>query len=458
MAIVDGVDNPLDDVRGTGEPAVDGGDAHPVTDRARHRQLSVWLFVVAGLVFVILVVGGTTRLTESGLSMVTWEPVTGFVPPLNEAAWQAEFDAYQSSPEFQMFNRGMELGEFKTIYFWEYLHRLLGRVLGLAMAVPFVWFLARRAIPAGYGRRLGGLVLLVGLQGAIGWWMVASGLVDRPEVAHERLALHLATALVLLSALVWTALDFAPWSGRDPVDDRPSGWFWPFTTLLFVQITLGAFVAGLHAGHMYTTWPTMQGDWIPGGLTYLRPIWTNVVDNAIAVQFLHRWLAMVVAVYAVVVAVRLSRAGAGGRSVALGAAVLLQFLLGVVTLLKSVPIPLGVAHQAGAVVLLVATVVAGHWSMGGARRSSTRLPRPRPSPHRRRWGPGHEVGESPTGLLAGDDRVGDADSFRHDGTDLVIGHRENPRRYTECPPKSEHPGRTDLGLCRCGCGPRGEAR
>lgn len=339
-------------------------------DRIRPGQLSVWLFVVAGLVFVILVVGGTTRLTESGLSIVKWDPVTGVVPPLTDADWQAKFDAYQATPEYQIINRGMDLGEFKTIFLWEYLHRLLGRLLGLAMAAPFVWFLVRRAIPPGYGWRLGGLVLLVGLQGAIGWWMVASGLVDRPDVAHERLALHLTTALVLLCALIWTALDFrALAAGRDPVDDRPSGWFWPFTVLLFVQITLGAFVAGLDAGYMYTTWPTMQGEWVPEATRALRPIWTNVVDNPVAVQFLHRWLAVVIAAYAIVVAVRLDRSGAGPRAGALAAAVLLQFLLGVLTLVNAVPISLGVAHQAGAVLLLVATIVAGHWSMGGARHT-----------------------------------------------------------------------------------------
>lgn len=370
MAILEGRDDAMHDVRDTDELAGEDDAAQPIADQARHRQLSVWLFILAGWVFVILVVGGTTRLTQSGLSMVRWEPVTGIVPPLSEADWQVEFDAYQSSPEYQLINRGMELGEFKTIYFWEYLHRLLGRVLGLAMVVPLLWFLAKRAIPPGYRWRLGGLVMLVGLQGAIGWWMVASGLVDRPDVAHERLALHLTTALVLLSALIWTALDFgALASGRDPSDGRPAGWFWPFMVLLFVQIALGAFVAGLDAGFIYTTWPTMEGDWIPQDLTYLRPIWANLVDNPVAVQFLHRWLAIVVAVYAVVVAVRLHRAGAGMRSVALGAAVLLQFLLGVLTLLHSVPISLGVAHQAGGVLLLVATIVAGHWSIVEAGRS-----------------------------------------------------------------------------------------
>ena len=353
----------VDDVRGATVGA--GHDA----SRTRPGQLSLWMFVMAGLVFVILVVGGTTRLTESGLSIVKWDPVTGIVPPLTNTDWQAKFDAYQATPEYQLVNQGMDLGEFKTIFLWEYLHRLLGRVLGLAMAVPFVWFLVRRSIPSGYGWRLGGLVLLVGLQGAIGWWMVTSGLVDRPDVAHQRLALHLTTALVLLCALIWTALDLrALEARREPVDDRPRSWFWPLLVLLFVQITLGAFVAGLDAGHMYTTWPTMQGDWAPEAVTYLRPLWTNAIDNPVAVQFLHRWLALVIAIFAVVVAVRLYRAGAGMRAIALGTAVLVQFILGVLTLVNSVPIPLGVAHQAGAVLLLVATVVAGHWAMGGARR------------------------------------------------------------------------------------------
>lgn len=326
--------------------------------------------MIAGLVCLILVVGGTTRLTESGLSIVRWDPVTGVVPPLSDAAWQSEFDSYRATPEYKLVNHGMALSEFKRIFLWEYLHRLLGRVLGLAMALPFLWFLVKRAIPPGYGWRLGGLVLLIGLQGAIGWWMVASGLVDRPDVAHQRLALHLVTALVLLCALVWTAMDFrALAEGRGPVEGRPTRWFWPFLVLLALQITLGAFVAGLNAGHMYTTWPTMQGRWAPESLTSLRPIWTNAIDNPVTVQFLHRWLALGVAAYAIGAAIWLYRAGAGWRAVALGSGVLLQFLLGVLTLLNSVPIPLGVAHQSGAVLLLLATIAAGHWSRGGARRS-----------------------------------------------------------------------------------------
>ncbi len=339
-------------------------------DRSRPAQLGVWLFVVAALVVVMVVVGGATRLTQSGLSIVSWEPVSGVVPPLSEADWQVEFDAYRDSPEYQKVNAGMDLGEFKGIFWWEYVHRLLGRLLGLALAVPFLWFLARRAIPTGYGRRLLVLVLLVGLQGAIGWWMVASGLVDRPDVAHERLALHLSTALILLVALLWTALDLRALADRRaPVKGRPSRWVWPFAALLSVQIILGAFVAGLDAGRILNTWPMIQGTWFPNGLWDLTPIWSNLVDNPVAVQFMHRWVGVAVAVVALVVTASLFRAGAKRYAVALEVAVVVQFVLGVLTLLHAVPVGLGIAHQAGAVVLLVVTVFAAHWSMGGARRS-----------------------------------------------------------------------------------------
>lgn len=338
-------------------------------DRSRPALLSTWLFGIAVLTFLMVVVGGATRLTQSGLSMVSWEPVSGVVPPLSEADWQAEFGAYKDSPEYREVNAGMDLGEFKGIFWWEYAHRLLGRILGLALALPLAWFLWRRAVPRGYGRRLVALVALVGLQGAIGWWMVASGLVDRPEVAHERLALHLSAALLLLAAVLWTALDLrALAAGRVPVEGRPRRWVWPFTALLWVQIVLGAFVAGLDAGRMFNTWPAMHGAWLPQELTDLTPVWSNAVDNPIAVQFLHRWLAVVVALGALAVAVQLFRAGARTYATALEAAVAVQFALGVLTLLHSVPVALGVAHQAGAVVLLAVTVFAAHWCTGGARR------------------------------------------------------------------------------------------
>lgn len=323
---------------------------------------------MSGLVFAMVVVGGATRLTQSGLSMTTWEPVSGTVPPLSAADWQAEFDNYRSSPEYRLVNEEMTLSQFKEIFWWEYVHRLLGRIIGLALLVPFLWFLARRAIPPGYGGRIAALIALVGLQGAIGWWMVASGLVDRPDVAHERLALHLVTALVLLVALIWTALDLrALGEGRTKVEGRPTRWILPFGLLLLVQFVLGAFVAGLDAGRMRTTWPSMSGQWVPEDLGELSPIWSNAVDNPVAVQFLHRWMGVVVALAALAVAMQLFRAGARTLATALEGVVLVQFVLGVLTLLHSVPVGLGVAHQAVGTVLVVVTVVAAHWSTGGAR-------------------------------------------------------------------------------------------
>lgn len=338
-------------------------------DRSRPTQLSWWLFTVAALVFAMVVVGGATRLTQSGLSMTTWEPVSGAVPPLSDSAWQTEFDNYRATPEYRIVNNRMTLSEFKGIFWWEFTHRLLGRIIGLALVVPFGWFLFRRAIPKGYGGRIALLIALVGLQGAIGWWMVASGLVDRPDVAHERLAIHLVTALILLAALVWTALDLrALGAGRHRVEGRPRRWIAPFTVLLFVQFVLGAFVAGLDAGKMFNTWPLMNGAVFPRGIGEMSPVWSNVVDNPIAVQFLHRWTAVVVAIAALGVAALLFRAGAKRIATALEVVVLVQFLLGVLTLLHAVPVALGVAHQAVGTLLLVVTVVAAHWATGGARR------------------------------------------------------------------------------------------
>ncbi len=343
--------------------------------RSNPTLLSAWLFLVAGLVFAMVVIGGATRLTQSGLSMVHWEPVSGAVPPISADAWQREFDAYKATPEFRLINTDMDLARFKSIFWWEYAHRLLGRVVGLALVVPFLWFLWRRAIPPGYGWRVVLLAALVGVQGAIGWWMVASGLVDRPDVAHERLALHLVTALVLLAALIWTALDLrALAAGRARVAGRPTRWVIPFFVVLGVQIVLGAFTAGLDAGRMATTWPRMLGRWVPAGAARLHPVWSNAVDNPLTVQFLHRWTAVVVAVSALAVAWMLFRAGARRLAVALEGVVLVQFVLGVVTLLHAVPVALGVLHQAVATLVLIVTVVAAHWACGGARGDVTGAP------------------------------------------------------------------------------------
>ena len=309
----------------------------------------------------MVVVGGITRLTESGLSMVRWEPISGAVPPTSPEAWAAEFEAYKESPEYQKINRGMSLGEFKNIYFWEYLHRLLGRFIGLAFALPLAWFAWKRAIPRGYGWRLTALLGLGGLQGLVGWWMVASGLVDRPEVSHIRLATHLLLALFIFSALIWTALDLRRLA-RDPAS-RPAGLTvaaaWALS-ILGLQLMFGAYVAGLDAGFAYNSWPRMGDEWFPSGTPMLQPFITNFVDNPIVVQFVHRWLAWAVAAAALLLS---ARAWAGGfqlRAGALIAAVTLQILLGIATLLTGVELWIAVAHQAMAALLLAAAVAAAN--------------------------------------------------------------------------------------------------
>lgn len=326
--------------------------------RARPIAVSNWLLAVATLVFLMVVVGGITRLTESGLSMVRWEPISGVVPPLNDAQWQAEFAAYKAYPEYQKINRGMSLDEFKGIFFWEYLHRLIGRLIGVAFALPLAWFAIRRAIPPGYGPRLVGLLALGGLQGFVGWWMVASGLIDRPDVAHDRLATHLTLALIIFAALIWTALDLR--GGQRASLPRWARWFLP---LLFLQIVWGAFVAGLNGGFAFNTWPKMGDHWIePHVIEVVRTAILNVANDAVAAQFVHRWVAVAVALAALHVAAKLWRRGAGLPALALGSMVLVQFTLGVATLLSGVQIALGVAHQAGAALLLAASIWAAHRS------------------------------------------------------------------------------------------------
>ncbi len=327
---------------------------------ARPRAIALWLLGIAGLVLAMVVVGGITRLTESGLSITRWDVVSGTLPPMNEAEWQRQFALYQQSSQYQLMNRGMSLVEFKGIFFWEYVHRLLGRLVGLAFALPLAWFWLRRHIPAGYKPRLLVLFALGGLQGAIGWWMVASGLVDRTEVAPERLAVHLSNALIIMALCVWTALDLL--DGDAPRRDRPRAWVWPVAALLAVQILWGAFTAGLRAGHAADTWPLMLGALVPDGILASA---RDAIADPVSVQFIHRSLAWAVAAALLLVAVRLWRAGAGVRALALGGLVLLQFALGVLVIINHVPIPLGVAHQGVAALLVAATVWAAHWSVRG---------------------------------------------------------------------------------------------
>ncbi|MFZ4382714.1 MAG: COX15/CtaA family protein, partial [Sandarakinorhabdus sp.] len=312
--------------------------ALPPRARSTPQAVAAWLLGVAALVFAMVVVGGITRLTESGLSITRWDVVSGTLPPLSEADWLAQFALYQQSSQYQLMNQGMSLAAFKGIFFWEYVHRLLGRLIGLAFALPLAWFWIAGRIPQGYKLRLLALFALGGLQGAIGWWMVASGLVDRTEVAPERLAIHLSNALIIMAGCIWTALDLR--DGDVARRDRPSGWVWPLTALLSVQILWGAFTAGLRAGHASDTWPLMLGALVPDGIMASA---ADLVSDPVTVQFVHRSLAWAVAAATLLVAWRLWRAGAGVRALALGGLVLAQFILGVAVIINHVPIPLGVA-------------------------------------------------------------------------------------------------------------------
>ena len=326
----------------------------------RPRAIARWLLAVAALVVLMILVGGITRLTESGLSIVRWEPVTGTLPPLNEAQWRAEFEAYRQSPQYQQINAGMSLADFKTIYFWEYVHRLLGRLIGLAFALPLAWFAWKRAIPRGYGWKLAGLLALGGLQGVIGWWMVASGLVDRPEVSHIRLAVHLLTAFAILGFLVWVALDLlARARGAAKPARMPTVGIWALS-LLFLQFLFGAYVAGLEAGYAYSSWPKMGDEWFPAETPMFEPFLRNFVDNPIVVQFIHRWLAFVAAAAILWLGWRAWRGGHANAATLAVALLLLQIQLGIFTLLTGVELWIAAAHQGVAALLLAAVVLTAH--------------------------------------------------------------------------------------------------
>ncbi|MEH3105944.1 MAG: COX15/CtaA family protein [Sphingomonas fennica] len=343
--------------------------SRPAGPRPAPRAIARWLLAVAAVVLLMVVVGGITRLTESGLSMTRWEPISGTVPPLNDAQWAAEFDAYKATPEYAQVNRGMALAEFKRIFFWEYLHRLIGRSIGLIFALPLLWFWWKRAIPAGYGPRLVALLALGGLQGAIGWWMVASGLIDRPDVSHFRLATHLLAALFIFSGLIWTALDLR--AGGPPA--RPTRGAVAAVAVLAIQIILGAFTAGLDAGFLFNEWPLMGGGLFPaGGWNPVAGLAANLSSNPIVVQFVHRWFAWAAAAALAALAWRARRA-APAAAAGIVALVALQIALGVATLLTVVALPVAVAHQLVATLLLGAAVAAahalGHGSGGFAPRA-----------------------------------------------------------------------------------------
>jgi cytochrome c oxidase assembly protein subunit 15 len=333
----------------------------PAQHAAAPRAIRWWLLAVAALIAIMVLVGGATRLTESGLSIVEWKPVTGTLPPLNQEQWTQTFDAYKTIPQYRELNAGMSLAEFKTIFWWEWSHRLLGRVIGVVYLLPFLWFLWRGALSAELRRRLWFIFGLGALQGAVGWWMVASGLSQRIEVSQYRLATHLVLALLIFAGIVWTLCRVAD---RPPlaVASRLKLTSMALLGLTFVQLYLGALVAGLRAGKIYNTWPEIDGALIPSAarLFFETPWWRNLFDNALMVQFEHRMTAyalFALAVWHAVDAVRSKAAAAAvNGAMWLVAAVTLQAALGILTLLNEVPIALALAHQAVAIAVLTLAV------------------------------------------------------------------------------------------------------
>ena len=337
------------------------------SSRSRPLALARWLFAIAALVAAIVVVGGITRLTESGVSITEWNPVSGALPPLSEAAWQAEFAKYRQTPQFILVNgpAGMTLATYKTIFFWEWVHRLLARSIGLAFALPLAWFWARGAIPRGYHLRLVALLALGGLQGAIGWWMVQSGIVHDVKVSHFRLAVHLLVAMTTLAGLVWTALDLtAHVGGERPHRLTPFGAL--ALAMLFVQLALGALVAGLRAGHVAADWPTMQGQLFPEGVDWSGGALHAVLNDPYLTHFDHRWWAWAVVAVLVAMGRKLRRASARPVSIALHSAFGLQILLGIATVMSGITLWLAVLHQLVGALLVAATTWGAH-ALGRAR-------------------------------------------------------------------------------------------
>jgi cytochrome c oxidase assembly protein subunit 15 len=355
-----------------------GAEAAKVADRL--RPVRIWLYCVALMIMATLVLGGFTRATGSGLSITAWQPISGVIPPLNAAQWQAEFDNYKKIPQYLVNNPDMTLGGFQAIFWPEFLHRLLDRLIGLAFLVPFLVFLVQRRLTRKLVGPLALLFCLGGLEGAIGWWMVTSGIETSTltSVSQYRLAIHLCTALILFLAMLWVARTLEP-GAPDPVARRTKRW--PIAVLLvliFCQIAMGAFVAGLHAGMGYNTWPLMDGAAIPDGLGAMTPLWRNFFENAETVQFIHRNIAYLIVIYAAVLIWLQARAGGfdgvNGWLPRLGVLILLQVILGISTLLAYVPLPLALGHQVLAFMLAGATVA---YLADLTRLHGSKLPHPR---------------------------------------------------------------------------------
>ena len=337
-----------------------------MTPKAR-RQVAVWLVCVAALIFAMVVLGGVTRLTESGLSITDWRPVTGWIPPLSGADWQAEFARYQASPQYRDLNPNMTLAQFRSIFWFEYAHRVLGRVIGLVFFVPFVVFLVRRSFDRAMAWRLGVIFVLGGLQGFVGWFMVASGLVHRPSVSQYRLAMHLALAVLIYGVIVWTAMGLvlAPvYGAAETWVDRVRRRAGAVLGLVCLTMMSGAFVAGLDAGLYFNTFPLMDGQIVPPGYLEVTPWWLNPFQTIAAVQFDHRVLAVTTVAAILLFWIVARRARLAGRSRLglnlLAAMALVQAGLGIETLLNYVPVWLGALHQAGALTLFTLAVATLH--------------------------------------------------------------------------------------------------
>jgi heme a synthase len=332
------------------------------TDKSRLAAIRLWLVIVAAMVVATLIVGGATRLTESGLSITEWKPVAGVIPPVTEAQWTAEFDKYKQIPQYRELNRGMSMSEFKTIFWWEWGHRLLGRTIGAVFLIPFLYFLWRGWIGPGLRGRLWLLFGLGALQGAVGWWMVASGLAGRVSVSQYRLAFHMTLACVIYAAIVWTIARMKP-AQTAAVPARLRGTSIALIVLTLLQIYLGALVAGLDAGMSFNTWPQIDGALIPSAerLWFEQPLWRNFFENHLTVQFNHRMMAYLLLAIAVfhVFDTRRSTSDRSLRALAslFVSLLLVQAFVGIMTLIYAVPIPLALMHQAMAILLLTVAVL-----------------------------------------------------------------------------------------------------
>jgi heme a synthase len=335
-----------------------------------HKSVAIWLLACCALVFAMVVVGGVTRLTESGLSIVEWQPLIGTVPPLSQNDWEALFEKYHQTPQYKKVNLGMSLDEFKGIFWWEYFHRLLGRVIGLAFFVPFLYFAIKKAIDRPLGLKLAGIFVLGGLQGAMGWYMVKSGLVDNPQVSQYRLTAHLGLAFIIYAAMLWVALGLlqpAGASGAALANSKLRGlrhFSITLTILIFIMILSGGFVAGIRAGLAYNTFPLMNGYLVPPEIFMLEPWYRNFFDNMATVQFDHRLIAWLLAILISIFWLK-SRSVPLSGSARLACTLLLvmlavQISLGISTLLLVVPLPLAAAHQAGALLLFTAALWVNH--------------------------------------------------------------------------------------------------